>query len=99
MWYGLYAGSGITAYAPSMKVVEVFIPAFIAAGQPKDMAVFSEDADPDDSGRIDVTLYFSPLAAAALMSHFPGLRPCEKPSRHRLRLAAGEPECWNILFP
>ena len=99
MWYGIFLGGGIAAYAPSIKLSSLFAPAFIAANQPKDMAVFTEDADTDNSGREDVTMYFSPAAALALRHHFPDARPCDKPNPARLTLAAGEPECWRILFP
>ena len=99
MWYGIFLGNGIDAHDPSMKLVSVFTPAFIAANQPKDMAVFTENADADESGREDITMYFSPSAAIALRLHFPTARPCEKPNPSRLTLAAGEPECWRILFP
>ena len=99
MWYGYFAGSGVSAHDPQMQLIAAFIPAFLAAGQPSDFAVFTESADADDSGREDVTIYLSPAAAAALRHLLPGCAPCERPERKRLRLAAGEPAAWSALFP
>ena len=98
MWYGLYVGRGEAAHDPSMKALAMFLVAFIAAGQPLHMAVFSQSADPDESGREDVTLYFSPSAAEALRRHFPGIAPCDRPARGDLQLLAGDQNCWPILF-
>ena len=99
MWYGLFAGSGINAEAPSMKAISAFLPAFLYAGQPLDMAIFTEEADPDSSGVRDVTLYFSPSAAQVMCKHFPDAAPCEKPSKVNLVLLAGDRRCFGLLFP
>ena len=99
MWYGLFVGNGIDAESPSMEAISVFLPAFLHAGQPLDMAIFTEEADPESSGARDITLYFSPLAAQVMCKHFPDAAPCERPSKVDLVLLAGDQRCFELLFP
>lgn len=99
MWYGFFAGSGVTAHDPQLRITAAFIPAFIAAGQPADFAVFTESADTDNSGMEDVTIYLSPAAATALKHLLPGCASCARPEQRRLRLSLGEPSAWSALFP
>ena len=98
MWYKLSVGNGITAEAPSLKAIEVLLPALLSAGQPLDMAVFLKDG-PDSFSKQNITIYFSPSAALAICKHFPDASPCEKPSKVDLVLLAGDRRCFDLLFP
>jgi hypothetical protein len=94
MWYELFLGNGVEAFAPSTEILKAFPTAFLAAGQPAEMAVFSRTS-PDNQ---EVTLYFSP-AAASLAKAYPNAVQCEKPVRKGLGLLVGEQTCWPVLFP
>jgi hypothetical protein len=83
------------ASAPSDQILEAFKPAFVAAGRPADMAVFTR-YDTEGHLQCEVTAYFSP-AAADLARAFDA-RPCSKPAREGLGLLAGEERAWSVLF-
>lgn len=95
-WFSLSLGDGITASTPSDQIVDVFQPAFEAAGKPPEMAVFTR---PESEGRLycEIIAYFSP-AAADVAETFDA-EPCDPPQRAGLGLLAGEPKCWSVLFP
>ena len=95
-WYCVSLGDGIMAGTPSAEIEEKFMPAYIAAGKPPEMAVFTR---PESEGRLycEVIAYFSP-AAAGVAKAFNAL-PCEKPARFGLGLLAGDDRCWAALFP
>jgi hypothetical protein len=95
-WYSLSLGDGMMAGAPSAQIERLFGERFSAAGEPLAMAVFTR---PESEGRLycEIIAYFSPAAvdvARALHA-----APCEKPARMGLGLLAGDPGCWQILFP
>jgi len=92
-WYSKDLGDGVQAFAPSGQILEAFIPAFAAAGQPIEMAVYSRY----DLKANVVTVYFSP-AAASLAKTFDATS-CEKPSFERLGLLVGDQRSVGILFP
>jgi len=94
-WYRLSLGDGMTAGLPSTEIEEDFRPAFVAAGKPPEMAVFTR---PESEGRLycEVIAYFSP-AAGQIAAAFDA-EPCEKPARAGLALLAGDEECWSALF-
>jgi hypothetical protein len=94
-WYRLSLGDGMTAGLPSTEIEDAFRPAFVAAGSPPEMAVFTR---PESEGRLhcEVIAYFSP-AAGEIAAAFDG-EPCEKPARSGLALLAGGKECWSALF-
>jgi hypothetical protein len=94
-WYCLSLGDGMTAGMPSTEIEEAFRPAFVAAGSPPEMAVFTR---PESEGRLhcEVIAYFSP-AASEIAEAFDA-EPCEKPERSGLALLSGEEECWSALF-
>jgi hypothetical protein len=94
-WYSLVLGDGMTASMPSDEIEELFRRAFVAAGRPSDMAVFTRS---DQEGRLhcEVTAYFSP-SAADVARRFDA-RPCVKPARIGLGLLAGDESAWAVLF-
>jgi hypothetical protein len=95
-WYSLILGDGMTASTPADEIEASFKQAFIVAGKPRGMAVFTHS---DSEGRLhcEVTAYFSP-SAAEVAKKFEA-RPCAKPSRMGLVRLAGDEEAWSVLFP
>jgi hypothetical protein len=85
----------MTASLPSVEIEEAFLPAFTAAGDPPEMAIFTR---PESEGRLhcEVIAYFSP-AAQEIAKAFDA-EPCEKPTRSGLDLLAGGEESWSVLF-
>lgn len=98
MWYGLFLGSGVTALQPTLKIQQSFLVEFAVAGQSDDMAIFSKSGG-TEAGTHEVTLYFSP-AAAAFAKTIPGAAPCTKPPSDGLSLLVGNsPGAFHVLFP
>ncbi|MEW6402391.1 MAG: hypothetical protein AB1649_11370 [Chloroflexota bacterium] len=95
-WFSAALGDGIMAAEPANQIAEAFLPFFETAGKPAEMAVFTRL---ESEGRLHCELiaYFSP-AAAEIAGDFDA-RPCEKPARDGLGLLAGDPHCWEVLFP
>ena len=92
-WYSKALGDGVAAFKPSMDIHAAFTSAYIAAGQPIEMAVFSRN---DPKANI-VTVYFTP-SAMVLAKAF-GASPCEKPDREGLGLLVGDTRCWQLYYP
>jgi hypothetical protein len=92
-WYSKALGDGAAAFAPSMRIQQMFPPLFSALGQPSRMAVFSRH----DRRTNVVTAYFSP--AAAQLAAFFGAQACDKPDSEGIRLLVGDARCWEIYFP
>ena len=95
-WYSLSLGDGMMAGTPSAEIEKLFGKRFSAAGSPPTMAVFTR---PESEGRLycEVIAYFSPAAADVAWAF--DAEPCEKPERTGLGLLAGDPGCWQVLFP
>ena len=95
-WYSTDLGDGITAAIPTAEIEQLFVPLFMAAGKPSDMAVFTRA---ESAGRLhcEVIAYFSP-AAREIAKAFDA-QSCQKPERAGLGLLAGDPRCWSVLFP
>ena len=95
-WYSLSLGDGITASLPSTEIEEKFRQSFAAAGQRKDMAVFTR---PESEGRLycEIMAYFSPAAREVALAF--DAEPCGKPERSGLNLLAGDMDAWSVLFP
>jgi hypothetical protein len=95
-WYFLSLGDGMMAGTPAADLEELFLERFLAAGKPPAMAVFSR---PESEGRLhcEIIAYFSPAAAG--VAHAYDAEPCSKPERSGLGLLAGDPTCWQVLFP
>ena len=95
-WYTKGLGDGITAAMPSEEIREAFLRSFQAAGEPPEMAVFTRL---ESEGRLhcEVIAYFSP-SARGVASAFDAV-PCAQPVRSGLDLLAGDPQCWDMLFP
>jgi hypothetical protein len=92
-WHSKVLGDRASAFAPSVRIQELFPPLFAAAGQPSSMAVFTRH----DRGANAVIAYFSP-AALELAALFKA-QPCEKPPGDGIGLLVGDSHCWKILFP
>ena len=95
-WYSLSLGDGLMAGTPLAVIEDLFWDRFSSAGRPAAMAVFTR---PESEGRLhcEVIAYFSP--AANDVARVFEAEPCEKPTRMGLGLLAGDPGCWQILFP
>lgn len=95
-WFCRELGDGVDAYEPSARIQKAFMAAFIAAGQPVEMAVFSRY----DLRSNVVTVYFPP--AAAVLASVVHATPCAKPALAEhpgLGLLVGNARCWEALFP
>ncbi len=94
-WYAKSLGDGMWAPTAAAEIEQVFRPLFAQADQPAAMAVFTRQ----EEGRLhcEVIAYFSPAAAAAAQACQAG--PCARPERAGLILLAGNPACWQSLFP
>ena len=93
-WYSKDLGDGRQAFAPTKEIQSAFVPMFIAAGQPIDMAVFSRN----DLERNIVTVYFSP--GASMLAKIFGASPCEKPKKeNELGLLVGDQRCVEMFYP
>ena len=95
-WFTKGLGDAITAALPSEEIKEIFLRTFQDAGGPLDMAVFTRL---ESEGRLycELVAYFSP-AALEVATTFDA-RPCASPVRGGLDLLAGDPQCWDTLFP
>ena len=95
-WYFLSLGDGMMAGTPQAEIEELFLKQFSEAGEPPAMAIFTR---PESEGRLycEVIAFFSP--AAANVAEAFDAKPCGKPERTGLGLLAGNPDCWNVLFP
>ncbi len=96
MWHGIFLGNGADAFSRTIQIQSLFMLAFMASGGNVEMAMFSKSESTENAH--EVTIYFSP-ASAAFAKTIDGISPCEKPSRDKLGLLAGDERCWNILFP
>ncbi len=94
-WYSVSLGDGITSVTPSDEVAQSFQAFFSAAGSPPDMAIFTR-LDSEDRLHCEVIAYFSP--AAHEVAEVFDAEPCAKPLRAGLKLLAGDPQSWSILF-
>ena len=95
-WFALALGDAMTADRRLDEIEEAFRGAFVAAGRPPDMAVLKRH-DTEHSLHCEVTVYFSPAAAATAKAF--GAQPCARPLRSNLDLLAGDAACWTALFP
>ncbi|HEX2990679.1 MAG TPA: hypothetical protein VHO49_08365 [Anaerolineales bacterium] len=94
-WYSVSLGDGMMSPVPSAEIEERFQAAFLAAGKPPEMAVFTRS---ESEGRLhcEVIAYFSPAAAEVAKAF--DARPCPKPAREGLGLLAGDKGSWPVLF-
>ena len=92
-WFSKRLGDGVDAHGPSTRILDAFMPVYIASGQPPNMAVFSRY----DMKENVVTVYFTPEAANLALTH--GASPCEKPSSEDIGLLAGDQTAWQTHFP
>jgi len=93
-WYSIDIDDEIAAKKTMQRIIDSFMPKYIGAGRPLDMAVFSSlRQDPNI-----VTLYFSPKAAT-LASQF-GATPCDNVFIDQaLSLLVGDERSIDHLFP
>lgn len=93
-WFSLNLGDGIQAFEPSRLIMDAYANAYIAAGSPVDMAVFSKRNQGEK--RALITAYFTP-SASSLAKAF-GAQPCEKPTSEDMALLVGTQAAWDF-FP
>lgn len=92
-WHSKDLGDGVEAFTPSGKIQDAFDPAYLAAGSPKGMAVFSRY----DLRRNIVTVYFTP--PAGILARAFAATECAKPSAEGIGLLVGEQRAWDLYFP
>jgi hypothetical protein len=96
IWYSKSLGDGMWAPAMVAQIEENFRPLYERAGKPMEMAVFTRN---ENEGRLhcEVIAYFSPAAAEIARSF--EAETCEQPGRAGLALLAGDPLCFEVIFP
>lgn len=94
-WYSKQLGDGLTAAGPAAEIESIFWLLYTKAERPDGMAVFKR-LEPGEL-HCEVIAYFSPLAGE--IARQVGAKPCSQPSRAELDLLAGDPACWDMLFP
>ena len=93
-WYSLEITDADEAKTTMQRIMDAFMPKYIGAGRPLDMAVFSSY---DASSNV-WTLYFSPKAMSLAMRFgASGFEPDFVDQD--LELLVGDPKCINVLFP
>jgi hypothetical protein len=95
-WFSKNLGDGMLASEPLARIEKLFLPEYVKAGSPEDIAVFIRH---ESEGRLhcEVKAYFSPAATVAAGAV--DADPCARPSRDGLSLLAGVKESWLALFP
>ncbi|SFB86831.1 hypothetical protein SAMN05216344_104224 [Polaromonas sp. OV174] len=95
-WFSKQLGDGVWSFSMRDQVKDAFLPLYVLAGRPVEMAVFTRH---ESEGRLqcEVVAYFSPAAVSVARALH--ATPCQKPARGELDLLAGEPGCWPLLFP
>ncbi|WHZ16631.1 MAG: hypothetical protein OJF52_003481 [Nitrospira sp.] len=93
-WFSIDLGDGITAFGPTQSIMEAFRAAYLEAGAPPQMAIFSRH----DLTENVVTAYFTPESETLARSL--GGKFCPKPVRDQdLCLLAGHADSFAIHFP
>jgi hypothetical protein len=93
-WQCLALRDDFGAFDKSDALSDVFIDAFVAAGEPVDMAVFMRR----DHDRGLLTYWFSPAARTVAMQWHAA--ECEQPpSGEGLSLLLGDDDAWRVFFP
>lgn len=93
-WYSLEITDGEAAKATMQRIMDAFMPQYIGAGRPLDMAVFSSQ---DVVSNI-WTVYFSPKAMSLAMQ-FGASRFESEFVNQDLALLVGDARSMAILFP
>jgi hypothetical protein len=94
-WFLHNLGDAMFASEPLRQIEALFMSEYMAAGRPKEMALFARH----ESGRLhcEVMVYFTP--AAADVAEKVGAIRCRRPSREGLSLKVGTDDVWPVLFP
>ena len=93
-WYSIEIADSDAAKTTMKRVMDAFMPKYIGAGRPLDMAIFSSHNADLNSW----TLYFSPKAASLAMRF--GASPCVNEFVDLdLALLVGDERSMDILFP
>lgn len=93
-WYSLEITDGEAAKTTMQRIMDAFMPKYIGAGRPLDMAVFSSH----DAASNTWTLYFSPKAMSLAM-RFGASRFEHNFVDLDLALLVGDARSMDILFP
>ena len=92
-WYSVNLGDGVEAFAPTTKIQETLMAAYLAnGGVTNNMGAFSRY----DLETNIVTMYFTPTAN--LIAKEFNAAPCEKPSIQNLGLIVGDASMWDTFF-
>lgn len=92
-WYKVTFTMDEVARGDHMKIQDEFLNAVMAAGSPRDLAMF---------GRLEdsfVIRYFTPASAthcAALLSTYSAV-PCDNPGNDDMSLVSGHNKAWRML--
>ncbi len=92
-WFAKELGDGVDAAAPRAEIQKTFKAAYVSAGKPPGMAVFTRY----DLEANVVSVYFTP-EAAFLASVF-SAHSCDKPPAEGIGLLVGDDRAWEIYFP
>jgi len=93
-WYSLEITDGETAKTTMQRIMDAFMPKYIGAGRPLDMAIFSSH----DAESKTWTVYFSPKAMSLAM-RFGASRFESEFVDQDLALLVGDARSMDILFP
>ena len=92
-WYSVDLGDGVEAFAPTNKIQESFMAAYVAnGGKTSNMGAFSRY----DLGENVVTVYFTPTSVS--IAKIFCAAPCDKPSIANLSLLVGDATMWDTFF-
>jgi hypothetical protein len=93
-WYSLEITDGDIAKMTMQRIMDAFMPKYIGAGRPLDMAVFSSHNAASNSW----TLYFSPKAMSLAVRF--GASSFDKDFvDQNLALLVGDARSMDVLFP
>jgi len=93
-WYSIEMTDGDVAKTTMQRIMDAFMPKYIGAGRPLDMAVFSSH----DAASNTWTVYFSPKAMSLAM-RFGASCFEDNFVNQDLALLVGDARSMDILFP
>ncbi len=93
-WYSIALENGDTAKITMQRIMDAFMPKYVGAGRPLDMAIFSSHSSENEV----VTIYFSPKAVGLAIQF--GAGSCDDTFVNTdLKLLVGDERSIGLLFP
>lgn len=93
-WYSIELNDDEAAKKTMQRVMDAFVPKYVSAGRPVDMAIFTSQ---NEDNKI-ITLYFSAKAVSLAMQF--GAAPCDDTFVNTdLSLLVGDQRSIELLFP